>query len=63
MVKHTSPFNTFFPSASAAKGVIAVEKPIPKDIAIKTKLFQETAANSVGPNLPTITLSTMPTMV
>jgi hypothetical protein len=42
MVKHTSPlFNTFFPSASAAKGVIAVEKPIPKDIAIKTKLFQE----------------------
>jgi hypothetical protein len=41
MVKHTSPFNTFFPSASAAKGVIAVEKPIPKHCYKKQSYFQE----------------------
>ncbi len=43
---------------------MAVEKPIPKDMAINTKLLaKETAANSAGPNLPTITLSTIPTTV
>jgi hypothetical protein len=46
------------PSASATRGVIAVEKPIPKDIATKTKLFpNETDASSVVPNCPTIMLS------
>ena len=49
----------FAPSASAINGVIAVEKPIPIDIAIKTKLFpNEIAASSAVPSCPTITLST-----
>ena len=48
----------FAPSASAIKGVIAWENPIPKDIAIKTKLFpKEIAASSAVPSCPTITLS------
>ena len=43
---------------------MAVENPIPNDMAMKTKLFpNETAANSVGPNFPTIILSTIPTTV
>ena len=38
-------------SASATSGVIAVAKPIPKDMAIKKKLFpSETAASSAAPN-------------
>ena len=46
------------PSASATKGVMAVEKPIPKDMAMNTKLLpKETAANSAVPNCPTIILS------
>jgi hypothetical protein len=37
-----------------------VEKPIPSDIPINTKLPpRETAANSVEPKLPTIILSTI----
>ena len=37
-------------SASAINGVIAVEKPIPIDIAINIKLFpRDTAANSAVP--------------
>ena len=48
----------FVESASATSGVIAVAKPIPKDIAIKKKLLpSETAANSAAPNWPTIMLS------
>ena len=48
----------FAPSASAIKGVIAWENPIPIDIAINTKLFpNEIAANSAVPSCPTITLS------
>ncbi len=51
-------------SASATNGVIAVEKPIPIDIAIKIKLLpKDTAANSAAPNCPTITLSTKLTKV
>ena len=51
-------------SASATKGVIAVEKPIPIDIAINIKLFpKDTAANSAVPNWPTIMLSTKLTNV
>jgi len=43
---------------------MAVEKPIPNDIAIKTKLFpKDTAANSVAPRFPTIILSTIPIRV
>ena len=39
------------PSVSATRGVIAVENPIPNDIATKKKLFpKETAANSAVPN-------------
>ena len=54
----------FAESASATKGVIAVEKPIPSDMAIKTKLFpRETAASSAVPNCPTITLSANATNV
>ena len=50
---------SFEPSALATKGVKAVEKPIPKDMAINTKLFpSETAASSVVPNCPTMILST-----
>ena len=42
---------SFIPSVSAIKGVIAVEKPIPKDMATKKKLLpKETAANSAVPN-------------
>lgn len=38
-------------SASATNGVIAVENPIPNDIAIKIKLFpRDTAANSAVHN-------------
>ena len=45
-------------SASAARGVMAVENPIPKDMAMNTKLFpKETAANSAVPNWPTMILS------
>ena len=45
-------------------GVIAVEKPMPSDIAIKIKLLpSDTAASSVDPNFPTIMLSTMPMSV
>ena len=44
---------------SAIKGVIAVENPIPSDIAKKTKLFpSDIAASSAVPSLPTIALST-----
>ena len=59
------PFEKFpSESASASKGVIAVEKPIPKDIAIKIKLLpKETAASSADPNCPTIILSTKLTKV
>ena len=43
---------------------MAVENPIPNDIAMNTKLFpNDTAANSVGPNFPTMILSTIPTTV
>jgi predicted RNA-binding Zn-ribbon protein involved in translation (DUF1610 family) len=39
-------------------GVIAVEKPIPRDMATNTKLLpNETAANSAVPNCPTMILS------
>ena len=64
-LKEDFPFSKLFsPSASATKGVIAVEKPIPKDIAINIKLFpKETAANSAVPNCPTIILSTKATRV
>ena len=52
------------PSASAIKGVIAVENPIPKDIAINIKLFpNETAASSAAPSWPTIILSINATVV
>ena len=51
-------------SASAINGVIAVEKPIPIDMAINIKLFpKETAASSAVPNCPTIILSTKLTNV
>lgn len=51
-------------SASATNGVIAVEKPMPSDIAINIKLFpRDTAANSAVPNCPTIILSTSATTV
>ena len=41
------PATSFFPSDSATKGVMAVENPIPNDIAMNTKLFpNDTAANS-----------------
>ena len=54
----------FSESASAIKGVIAEEKPIPIAIPIKTKLFpSETAARLVGSSLPTIILSTRLTKV
>ena len=44
---------------SAIRGVIAVENPIPSDIAKKTKLFpSDIAASSAVPSLPTIALST-----
>ena len=72
-IKHIKkPFtNDFFKSmvwfllwASATTGVIAAEKPIPIDIAIKIKLFpNETAARFVGSNFPTIILSIIPTRV
>ena len=52
-------FISFIPSVSAIKGVMAVEKPIPKAIAMKKKLLpKETAANSAVPNWPTMILST-----
>ena len=55
---------SFNASLSAIKGVIAVENPIPKDIAKNTKLFpSDIAANSDVPNWPTIALSTNPTNV
>ena len=42
---------SFAPSASATKGVMAVLKPIPKDIAINIKLLpKDTAANCAVPN-------------
>src|SRR5699024_2403122 len=51
-------------SASATRGVIAVEKPMPKDIATNIKLLpKDTAANSAEPNCPTIILSTNATKV
>ena len=51
-------------SASAINGVIAVEKPIPIDIAMNIKLLpNDTAANSAVPNWPTIILSTKLTKV
>ncbi len=54
----------FSPSASATNGVIAVENPIPKDMAINIKLLpKDTAANSAVPNCPTIILSISPTKV
>jgi len=41
----------FSESASATKGVMAVENPIPRDMATKTKLLpKDTAANSTAPN-------------
>ena len=41
----------FAASASATNGVIAVAKPIPRDIAIKKKLLpSDTAASSAAPN-------------
>ena len=55
---------SFAESASAIKGVIAVENPIPKDIATNIKLLpKDTAANSAVPNCPTIILSTKLTKV
>ena len=49
---------SFLPSDSATNGVIAVEKPIPIDIATKKKLLpKDTAANSAVPSCPTIILS------
>ncbi len=52
------------PSACATRGVMAVEKPIPNDMATKTKLFpKETAASSAVPNCPTMILSTSCTIV
>lgn len=52
------------PSDSATKGVMAVEKPIPRDIAIKTKLLpKDTAASSAVPSCPTIILSAKATKV
>ena len=57
-------FLSFCASLSAIKGVIAVENPIPNDIAKNTKLFpREIAASSDVPNWPTIALSTNPTNV
>ena len=54
----------FLLCASATTGVIAAEKPIPIDIAIKIKLLpNETAARLVGSNFPTIILSIIPTKV
>ena len=54
----------FSESASATNGVMAVENPMPNDIAIKTKLLpKETAANSALPSWPTIILSTKLTNV
>jgi len=54
----------FFASLSAISGVIAVENPIPKAIAKKTKLLpSEIAANSDVPSWPTMALSTNPTNV
>lgn len=51
-------------SASAISGVIAVEKPIPKDMAMNIKLFpKDTAASSAVPNCPTMILSTKLTKV
>ena len=59
IVQRSNPcLNAFFPSeillevsASATNGVIAVQKPIPKDIAINTKLLpSETAASSAVPS-------------
>ena len=39
-------------------GVMAVENPIPRDMATKTKLLpNDTAANSAVPNCPTMMLS------
>ena len=64
-LKDDFPFKKLFSeSASAINGVIAVENPIPRDIAIKIKLFpKETAANSAVPIWPTIILSTKLTKV
>ena len=54
----------FETSASAINGVIAVENPIPIDMAMNIKLFpKETAANSAVPNCPTIILSMNATKV
>jgi hypothetical protein len=54
----------FEESASAINGVIAVEKPIPIDIATNIKLLpNETAASSAVPSWPTIILSTKLTKV
>jgi hypothetical protein len=43
---------------------MAVENPMPNDMAIKMKLLpKDTAASSVDPNLPTMMLSTIPISV
>ena len=64
-LKEDFPFSKFpSPSASATNGVMAVEKPIPNDMAINIKLFpRETAASSAVPNCPTMMLSTNATTV
>ena len=55
---------SFAPSDSATSGVMAVEKPIPKDIAMNTKLLpKETAASSAVPSCPTMILSAKATKV
>ncbi len=55
---------SFAPSDSATSGVMAVENPIPRDIAMNTKLFpKETAASSAVPSCPTIILSAKATKV
>ena len=64
-LKAIFPFEKFpSPSASATKGVMAVLKPMPKDMATNIKLLpRETAANSAVPSCPTIMLSTKATKV
>jgi len=55
---------SFAPSDSATSGVMAVENPIPRDIAMNTKLLpKETAASSAVPSCPTMILSAKATKV
>ena len=64
MLKNTSAFIQYLihHRLQQLKGVIAREKPIPKENAIKTKLFpSDTAARGAAPSLPTIILSAKPT--